>query len=69
MTSSSPPPCPKCQVRMNLARISSGVSGFDLHSFECPACKYVHKELVPFLDPLKSIETSGRLQGQLQAPR
>jgi hypothetical protein len=54
---------------MNLARISSGVSGFDLHSFECPACKYVHKEPVPFLDPLKSVETSGWLQGQLQAPR
>jgi hypothetical protein len=54
---------------MNPTRISSGVSGFDLHSFECRACKYVHKEPMPFLDPLKSIETSGWLQGQLQAPR
>jgi hypothetical protein len=54
---------------MNLTRISSGVSGFDLQNFECPACKHVHKELVPFLDPLKSNETSGWLQGQLQAPR
>jgi hypothetical protein len=63
------PPCPKCQAETMLTRISSGVSGFDLRTFECPACEHVHKALVALVDPMKSVETSGWLQGQLQAPR
>jgi hypothetical protein len=51
-----------------LTRISSAVSGFDFRTFECPACDYVHKTLVAVVDPMKSVETSGWLRGQLQAP-
>jgi hypothetical protein len=69
MTSVPRPPCPKCQTKMLLTRISSGVSGFDLETFECPACKHLHKALVAFVDPMTSAETSGWLQGQLQTPR
>jgi hypothetical protein len=32
------PPCPKCGTTMMLARIEPEEPGFDLRTFECPAC-------------------------------
>jgi hypothetical protein len=62
------PAYPKCQTETILSRISFDVSGFDFRTFECPACEYVHKAPVALIDPMKSEETRGWLQGQLQAP-
>jgi hypothetical protein len=53
---------------MMLARISPGPSGFDIRTFECPACDLVHQIVVELDDPLKSGETSGWLLGQLRSP-
>jgi hypothetical protein len=61
------PPCPKCQTTLMLARISPGASGFDIRTFECPACDLVHQLVVKLIDPMKSQETTGWFQG-LQAP-
>jgi hypothetical protein len=47
-----PPRCPKCLSRMSFARIVSGSSGFDLHTFECATCAHVHKVIVA-TDPSK----------------
>jgi hypothetical protein len=38
---------------MLFARIVTGSSGFDLHSFECDTCDHVHKVIVA-TDPFKS---------------
>jgi hypothetical protein len=59
------PRCPKCPGRMMLARIEPGRADSDLRTFECPKCEHVQRVLV---DPIKSVETRGWLQGQLQAP-
>jgi uncharacterized Zn finger protein len=61
------PSCPKCQSELTLKRVLTGAPGFDFHTFECPICAYVHKTLVALVDPMKSVETRGWLQG-LQAP-
>src|ERR1700738_5085789 len=68
MTTVRRPPCPKCRTTMMLARISPGPSGFDIRTFECPACDLVHQIVVELDDPLKSGETSGWLLGQLASP-
>jgi hypothetical protein len=60
------PLCPKCQASTMLARITPGPSGFDIRTFECPACDHVHQMVVE-LDPMKSLQTNEWLQGQLQA--
>jgi hypothetical protein len=51
-----------------LTRISFDVPGFDFRTFECSACGHVHKTLVTLVDPMKSDETRGWLQGELRAP-
>lgn len=62
------PPCPNCLTETVLTQITSGVSGHALHTFECPACEYVHKLLVALVDPMTSEEVSGWLKGELRAP-
>jgi hypothetical protein len=32
------PTCPKCKTMTMLARSTPGTSGFDIRTFECPAC-------------------------------
>ena len=51
-----------------LTRISFGVSGFDLRTFECSVCDQVHQKLVALVDPMKSEKTDRWLQGELRAP-
>ena len=63
------PICPTCQTRTVLARVTPGPIGFDIRTFECPACKHVNQAVVELLiDPMKSLRTSTWLRGQLQAP-
>jgi len=51
-----------------LARITPSVSsGFDIRTFECPACGQLLQRVIE-LDPMKSLETMGWLQGELQMP-
>jgi hypothetical protein len=51
-----------------LARITPGSFGFDIRTFECPACEEVHQRVVALGDPMKSPETTGWLGGELRAP-
>jgi hypothetical protein len=60
--------CPTCRTEAVLARITPGHSGFDIRTFECPACKDVHQLVAALVDPMKSLRTTGWLHGQLQAP-
>jgi hypothetical protein len=53
---------------MMLARITPGPSGFDIRTFECPACDQLHQMVILLADPMTSTKTNGWLQGQLQAP-
>jgi hypothetical protein len=62
------PLCPACQTRTKLARITPGPLGFDIRTFECPACNHVHQTVVELIDPMKSLKTNAWLRGQLQAP-
>jgi hypothetical protein len=62
------PPCPVCQITTMLARITPGPSGFDIRTFECPACDHVHQRAGELVDPMKSRETAGWLRGGLRAP-
>jgi len=62
------PRCPNCENRMMLARITFGPSGFDIRTFECPACDHVHQIVVELADPIKSLGTLGWLAGELRAP-
>jgi hypothetical protein len=64
----SRPPCPKCETTTMLARITSGLAGFDIRTFECPACDHVHQAVVELLDPMKSLETGRWFLGELRAP-
>ena len=46
------PPCPKCGTTMVLARIAPYTTGYDMRTFECPACDHsetsvVHLEALP----------------------
>jgi hypothetical protein len=61
-------PCPKCLSDLMLTRISFGVSGFDLCTFECSVCEHVQQKLVALVDPMKSEKTGRRLHGELRAP-
>jgi hypothetical protein len=49
------------------ARITPRAAGFDIRTFECPACDLVRQLVVEITDPMKSLETAGWLEG-LQAP-
>jgi transposase-like protein len=62
------PRCPKCQASTMLARITPGPSGFDIRTFECPACDLIHQLVVELIDPMKSLEAAGWCLGELQAP-
>jgi hypothetical protein len=62
------PPCPECTALTTLAQITPGPSGFDIRTFECPACNRFHHRLVALGDPMKSAETAGWLRGELRAP-
>ena len=63
------PLCPACQTRTVLARVTPGPIGFDIWTFECPACEHVHQTVADLLfDPMKSVKTNAWLRGQLQAP-
>ena len=61
------PTCPKCKTMTMLARITPGLSGFDIRTFECPACEDVHQRVVELVDPMKSRTTAGWLRGELRA--
>jgi len=50
-----------------LTRVSADVSGFDFRTFECSVCDHVYQTLVALVDPMKSAEMRGWLQG-LQTP-
>jgi hypothetical protein len=63
------PPCPACQTTTMLARITPGPAGFDIRTFECPACDHVHQCVVQLIDPMKSKETAGWLAGELQSAK
>jgi hypothetical protein len=60
------PHCPKCQNRMNLARIMPGPKGYDLRNFECDRCDHVMTVTVA-TDPMKS-GAMGWLAGSLKPP-
>ncbi len=62
------PPCPACQTRTMLARITPGPAGFDIRTFECTACHTIHRSVVSLIDPMKSTETGRWLEGELRAP-
>jgi hypothetical protein len=62
------PPCPKCQTKTMPARITPGRPGFDIQTFECPACELIHQVAVEPADPMKSADTLAWLQGELRAP-
>lgn len=61
------PRCPKCQNRMNLARIMPGPKGYDLRNFECDRCDHVITVTVAS-DPMKS-DAARWLDGELKPPR
>jgi hypothetical protein len=47
-------PAPKCtQTRMSLVGIAPGPKGFDIRTFECSKCEYVHIISIEH-DPMKS---------------
>ena len=48
------PLCPMCQTRTVLARVTPGPVGFDIRTFECPACQHVHSLAELLMDPMKS---------------
>jgi hypothetical protein len=57
-----------CEALTMLAQITRGPSGFDIRTFECPACNRVYQRVVALGDPMKSPETAGWLRGELRAP-
>jgi hypothetical protein len=52
---------------MMLARIMAGSKGWDIRSFECRKCTYIHVITVAS-DPMKS-ESAGWLKADLRAPK
>jgi hypothetical protein len=42
------PPCPKCGTTMMLARIEPHTPGYDMRTFECPACDHSESAVVHF---------------------
>jgi hypothetical protein len=62
------PPCPNCTKMTMLALITRSPSGFDIQTFECPACAEIHQRVVDLADPMKSRKTEGWLRSELRAP-
>jgi hypothetical protein len=52
---------------MMLTRIMPGSKGWDIRSFECQKCTYIHVITVA-TDPMKS-ESAGWLNAKLDAPK
>jgi hypothetical protein len=52
-----------------LARITPGPSGFDIRTFECPACDHVHQLVVELVDPMRSPKTEGCFMDNYGRPR
>jgi len=48
-----------------LARITRGPSGFDIRTFECPACNRVYQRVVALGDPMKSPGNRGLAPGRI----
>ncbi len=68
LTTIEHPRCPKCrQDRMSLARIAPGPKGFDIRTFECAKCDYVHIVTVA-TDPMHG-DAAQWLSGDLKAPK
>jgi hypothetical protein len=42
------PPCPKCGTTMVLARMAPHTPGYDMRTFECPACDHSETSVVHF---------------------
>jgi uncharacterized protein (UPF0212 family) len=40
------PACPMCRTHMMLARITPPRVDYDMRTFECPQCEYVHEVMV-----------------------
>jgi hypothetical protein len=68
MTQSLRPRCPNCHSRLALTYVTSGRSGFDLHSFERPKCNDVVNTDRAADDPMNS-KAMGRHRGELHAPK
>jgi Zn ribbon nucleic-acid-binding protein len=62
------PLCPKCKTKTMLARITPGPSGFEVRTFECPACDHIDQVVIELADPMKAPEVAGWFQGELRAP-
>jgi len=60
------PRCPKCHLKMRLARITPGVPGFEVRSFECPHCEHALIQRVG-ADPIESAK--GWLSSELKPPK
>jgi hypothetical protein len=41
--------------------------GFEIRTFECPACDLIQQLVAELIDPMKSLETAGWFRG-LHAP-
>jgi hypothetical protein len=42
------PPCPKCGTTTALARIAPHTPGYEMRTFECPACDHSESAVVHF---------------------
>ena len=62
------PPCPNCKATTKLARITPGLTGFHIRTFECPVCDDIHQLVVDLVDPMKSLKAAGWLKSELRAP-
>jgi hypothetical protein len=51
-----------------LARVTPAPAGFEIRTFECSACDFVHQIAVELADPMKSADTLAWFQGELRAP-
>jgi transposase len=48
--------CPRCHTKMKLARITPGIPGFEIRSFECPECEHAIAQRVA-VDPALGSQT------------
>jgi hypothetical protein len=66
LTAIERPRCPRCQTRMNLARITPGPKGYDFRNFECGECDYVETRMI-CTDPMTS-GAANWINGDLKPP-
>jgi hypothetical protein len=57
-----------CYHHVQAIIVSIDQSGFDIRTFECPACDHNHQCVIELVDPMKSFETADWLRGELRAP-